>query len=131
MDTIEDLCDQCDDTGLIPIVTLHLDTPVSASELATKLEPFTDIDSLNAFHLICPVTSKEELDLLQDSATEFMNDNFGYRIIIEPTGAIAKEELKKGNTFFSPIVYADVDGETDELPSCEQLHAILKEKEEK
>lgn len=131
MDTIEDLCDQCDDTGLIPIVTLHLDTPVSASELATKLEPFTDIDSLNAFHLICPVTSKEELDLLQDSATEFMNDNFGYRIIIEPTGAIAKEELKKGNTFFSPIVYAEVDGETDELPSCEQLHAILKEKEEK
>lgn len=131
MDTVEDLCDQCDDTGLIPIVTFHLDSPSDADDLLEKMEAFTDIDSLNAFHIICPVTSTDEIHMLQQKAQEFMNDNFGYRVIIEPTGAIAKEELKKGNTFSSPIVYAEVDGETDEMASCEEISAILKGKTEK
>ena len=126
-DLIADLSEQCMDTGLIPIISLSLDAASDAASLEQRLTDLSDLEA-RTFHITFPAQTTDDIDAVLQAVRDFLQENYEFKVIIQPTGPVAKAELLKGNTFDSPILYAAVNEETESLPSCTDLRRVLDEK---
>lgn len=126
-DLIADIAGQCSDSGLIPIITIACDAAPTTTKVIEKLEAFADLEDVT-FHLIFPAAQKSDIDAVQAGVREFLRDNYEYRVIIQPTGPVAKAELLSGNTFDSPILYGTVDTETEADTTSTNIRKMLDEK---
>lgn len=115
------------DTGLIPIISLSLDAASDAASLEQRLADLSDLEA-RTFHITFPAQTTDDIDAVLQAVRDFLQENYEFKVIIQPTGPVAKAELLKGNTFDSPILYAAVNEETESLPSCTDLRRVLDEK---
>lgn len=126
-DTLADLAEQCNDTGLIPLIAIHFATAPTAAAVTERLTSLSDLETMN-FRITFPAATADDIRTVQEGVRDFLSDNYEYKVVINPTGPVAKAELLAGNTFDSPILYTEIHGGTDDLPSSQEITAILKEK---
>ena len=123
-DTIADIADKCLESDVIPMVTIRIPAHTTPDTMLAQLEDMTGLDVL-VFHVVMPVSSVKEIQQMEDTAAAFMKKHDGTKVIIQPVGTVAKEQLLQGNTFHSPLLFATAGPETDTLPTSAALKAAL------
>lgn len=123
-DTIADIADKCLESDVIPMVTIRISAHTTPDTMLAQLEDMTGLD-VSVFHVVMPVSSIKEIQQMEDTAAVFMKKHDGTKVIIQPVGTVAKEQLLQGNTFHSPLLFATAGAETDTLPTSAALKAAL------
>lgn len=123
-DTIADIADKCLESDVIPMVTIRISAHTTPNTMLAQLEDMTGLD-VSVFHVVMPVSSIKEIQQMEDTAAVFMKKHDGTKVIIQPVGTVAKEQLLQGNTFHSPLLFATAGAETDTLPTSAALKAAL------
>ena len=123
-DTIADIADKCLESDVIPMVTIRISAHTTPNTMLAQLEDMTGLD-VSVFHVVMPVSSIKEIQQMEDTAAVFMKKHDGTKVIIQPVGTVAKEQLLQGNTFHSPLLFATAGAETDMLPTSAALKAAL------
>lgn len=123
-DTIADIADKCLESDVIPMVTIRISAHTTPNTMFAQLEDMTGLD-VSVFHVVMPVSSIKEIQQMEDTAAVFMKKHDGTKVIIQPVGTVAKEQLLQGNTFHSPLLFATAGAETDTLPTSAALKAAL------
>ena len=123
-DTIADIADKCLESDVIPMVTIRISAHTTPDTMLAQLEDMTGLD-VSVFHVVMPVSSIKEIQQMEDTAAVFMKKHDGTKVIIQPIGTVAKEQLLQGNTFHSPLLFATAGAETDTLPTSAALKAAL------
>lgn len=123
-DTIADIADKCLESDVIPMVTIRISAHTTPNTMLAQLEDMTGLD-VPVFHVVMPVSSIKEIQQMEDTAAVFMKKHDGTKVIIQPVGTVAKEQLLQGNTFHSPLLFATAGAETDTLPTSAALKAAL------
>ena len=123
-DTIADIADKCLESDVIPMVTIRISAHTTPATMLAQLEDMTGLD-VSVFHVVMPVSSIKEIQQMEDTAAVFMKKHDGTKVIIQPVGTVAKEQLLQGNTFHSPLLFATAGAETDTLPTSAALKAAL------
>lgn len=123
-DTIADIADKCLESDVIPMVTIRISAHTTPDTMLAQLEDMTGLD-VSVFHVVMPVSSIKEIQQMEDTAAVFMKKHDGTKVIIQPVGTVAKEQLLQGNTFHSPLLFATAGAETDTLPTSATLKAAL------
>lgn len=123
-DTIADIADKCMESDVIPMITIRIPTHTTPDKMLAYMEDMLDLD-VSVFHVVMPVSSIKEIQQMEDTAAVFMKKHDGTKVIIQPVGTVAKEQLLQGNTFHSPLLFATAGAETDTLPTSAALKAAL------
>lgn len=123
-DTIADIADKCLESDVIPMVTIRISAHTTPNTMLAQLEDMTGLD-VSVFHVVMPVSSIKEIQQMEDTAAVFMKKHDGTKVIIQPVGTVAKEQLLQGNTFHSPLLFATAGAETDTLPTSAALKVAL------
>lgn len=123
-DTIADIADKCLESDVIPMVTIRISAHTTPDTMLAQLEDMTGLD-VSVFHVVMPVSSIKEIQQMEDTAAVFMKKHDGTKVIIQPVGTVAKEQLLQGNTFHSPLLFATAGAETDTFPTSAALKAAL------
>ncbi len=123
-DTIADIADKCLESDVIPMITIRIPAHTTPDAMLAQLEDMTGLDVL-VFHVVMPVSSVKEIQQMEETADAFMKKHDGTKVIIQPVGTAAKEQLLQGNTFHSPLLFATAGAETDTLPTSAALKAAL------
>lgn len=123
-DTIADIADKCLESDVIPMVTIRISAHTTPNTMLAQLEDMTGLD-VSVFHVVMPISSIKEIQQMEDTAAVFMKKHDGTKVIIQPVGTVAKEQLLQGNTFHSPLLFATAGAETDTLPTSAALKAAL------
>jgi 3-dehydroquinate dehydratase len=118
MDTVSE---RAIDNGVIPIITIRLEPHTSPEKVLEKMEAIPDYMEITTFHLIEPVESQADIDAMKGAAKSFMDAHRDAHVIIEPQGPVAKQALLAGDTFDSPLVYANYDTETKDMTTSQNL----------
>lgn len=126
-DDIADIAAQANDLGSVPIIVVKLAKVTTKNDALAKLEAVWDLEATH-FELTAPVTSKEEIQVLEDAAAAFKGKHTDAQVIVHPVGEAAKKELLAGNTFGAPLLYTTDQAETETLPSSTDVIKMLKEK---
>ena len=106
------------------MVTIRISAHTTPDTMLAQLEDMTGLD-VSVFHVVMPVSSIKEIQQMEDTAAVFMKKHDGTKVIIQPVGTVAKEQLLQGNTFHSPLLFATAGAETDTLPTSAALKAAL------
>lgn len=123
-DTIADIADKCMESDVIPMITIRIPAHTTPDKMLAYMEDMLDLD-VSVFHVVMPVSAAAEIQQMEDTAAVFMKKHDGTKVIIQPVGTVAKEQLLQGNTFHSPLLFATADAETDTLPTSAALKAAL------
>lgn len=109
------------DNAALPMIVFRAPAGTTAQEWYEKIKSIPDYMEIKHFHLISPVEGKADIQTMEDAAKQYKAEVPDSVIVVEPQGPLAKEALLAGQTFSSPIVFANYEDETADQATSQQL----------